>query len=118
MSDAEDVVKDIIFQEEPYGRWDNVQQWNEMVVARYPIVQERIAKAAGWIEELVAEAVAAEREACREIARQEMLRLQEWERRPHPDHPDEEEKARGGWMAARAIAEAIDARTGDREEVR
>jgi len=61
-------------------------------------------------EQRIATAVSAEREACREIARQEMLRLQEWEQHPHPDHPDEEEKARGGWMAARAIAEAIDAR--------
>jgi hypothetical protein len=75
----------------------------------------------GWSEQeerRIAEAVAAEREACQEIARQEMLRLQEWERRPHPDHPDEEEKARGGWMAARAIAEAIDAGAGDREVAR
>jgi len=61
-------------------------------------------------EQRIADAVRAEREACREIARQEMLRLQEWEQHPHPDNPDEEEKARGGWMAARAIAEAIDAR--------
>jgi len=68
------------------------------------------AKVRAMIDEEVRLAVAAEREACREIARQEMLRLQEWEQRPHPDHPDEEEKARGGWMAARAIAAAIRAR--------
>jgi len=70
MSHAEDVVKAIIFQEEPYGRWDNVQQWDRVVVARYPVVQERVAKAAGWIEELVAEAVAAEREACLAIVKE------------------------------------------------
>jgi len=63
-----------------------------------------------WCDQRVAEAVRSERQACRKIARQEMLRLQEWEQHPHPDNPDEEEKARGGWMAARAIAEAIDAR--------
>jgi len=85
---------------------------HDVVVRAWVECPECIKAEGDLVANAIDENVAAEREASREIARQEMLRLQEWEQHPHPDNPDEEEKARGGWMAARAIAEAIDARAG------
>jgi len=63
--DSERIAKDIIFLESDSSRgsWD-VEEWEAKVLSRYPVLQERVATAAGWIQMLIAEAVAAERERC------------------------------------------------------
>ena len=63
-------------------------------------------------------AVAREREACAKVAKRAMEDMKVAEHNPHPDDPYEEDKARGGWLTARAIWEDIRARAGEKVEVR
>ena len=76
--DSERIAKDIIFLESDSSRgsWD-VEEWEAKILSRYPVLQERVATAAGWIQMLIAEAVAAEREACARVAERVGVALKE-----------------------------------------
>ena len=66
MSDAinsQRIATDIIFLETDSSRGMDVDEWEAKILSRYPTLQARVARAAEWIQMLVAEAVAAEREA-------------------------------------------------------
>ena len=68
------------------------------------------------VEQRITEAVARERAACAKVAKRAMEDMKAAEHRPHPDDPYGEDKARGGWLTARAIWEDIRARTEEKTE--
>ena len=66
--DSARIAKDIIFLESDSSRGMDVEEWETKILSRYPVLQERVARAAGWIQALIAEAVAHERERCATVA--------------------------------------------------
>jgi len=114
--DSERIAKDIIFLESDSsrGNWD-VEEWEAKILSRYPVLQERVATAAGWIQMLIAEAVAAE---CLEIGQMLDSKADEWSRKAHADpRPEHDPRAMAMHDAYREAAHLVYARAGEGEQV-
>ena len=115
--DSERIAKDIIFLESDSsrGNWD-VEEWEAKILSRYPVLQERVATAAGWIQVLIVEAVAAERQACEAIAEKW---CKTWDDLAHEFQGKDVSMARNAVLRASAawrIQSDIRARAGEGEQ--